>query len=156
MQTGSIDTPVGTIHFSLEGGALTALRFDQPFEGERASSGVEEKLRAWLAGDLSALDAIEVRPQGTAFQQRVWTALRQIPAGETISYGELARRVGSHPRAVGSANGSNPVAVVIPCHRVIAADGTLCGYAWGTARKQWLLEHERESLRGHARLSVAG
>lgn len=153
---GSIETPVGTIHFTVDGETLTALRFDEPFEGERAPSSVEGKLRAWLRGDVSALDAIEVRLEGTPFQKKVWNALREIPAGETVTYGHLARKLGSHPRAIGSANGSNRIAIVIPCHRVIASDGSLCGYAYGTGRKQWLLDHERAALRGHARLSVAG
>jgi methylated-DNA-[protein]-cysteine S-methyltransferase len=81
---------------------------------------------------------------GTAFQQRVWAALREIPAGRTVSYGEIAAAVGSPTavRAVGAANGRNPVPIVVPCHRVIRADGNLCGYGGGIERKRWLLEHE--------------
>ena len=100
-------------------------------------------MRAYFAGDLRALDGVQVDPEGTPFQRRVWSALRDIPPGETRSYGELARLLGTHPRAVGSANGANPVCLAIPCHRVIAADGKLCGYAWGEERKRWLLTHER-------------
>jgi methylated-DNA-[protein]-cysteine S-methyltransferase len=156
MRVDSIETPIGTLHFAVDGGALTALRFDEAFAGERASSEAGERLRAYLAGDVLALDAVVVAPEGSPFQNKVWDALREIPPGETITYGELARRVGSHPRAVGSANARNPIALAIPCHRVIAQGGDLCGYAWGRPRKQWLLDHERRGVRGYARLSVAG
>ena len=86
-----------------------------------------------------------VDPAGTPFQKAVWSLLREIPLGETRTYGQLAARLRSSPRAVGSANGANPIALVIPCHRVIAADGSLCGYAYGLERKQWLLHHEATS-----------
>ncbi|HZU98686.1 MAG TPA: methylated-DNA--[protein]-cysteine S-methyltransferase [Planctomycetota bacterium] len=106
---------------------------------------VAARLEAYFAGDLAALDALEVEPEGTDFQRRVWAELRKIRPGETISYGELARRIG-RPRAVracGRANATNPIGLVIPCHRVIGADGSLTGYAGGIERKRWLLEHER-------------
>jgi methylated-DNA-[protein]-cysteine S-methyltransferase len=101
-------------------------------------------LRDYFAGDLQALDAIGVDPAGTPFQQEVWAALRRIPAGTTLSYGELAASVGckAGARAVGAANGSNPIALIIPCHRVIRGDGSLCGYGGGVWRKAWLLRHE--------------
>ena len=139
----TVETPIGPIHLALRGGALHALRFDEPFEGTRAPAPVSDRVRAYFAGDVHALDEVAVDPDGTPFQRRVWTALREIPPGETRTYGELALQLGTHPRAVGSANGRNPVCLAIPCHRVIASDGKLCGYAWGEERKRWLLEHER-------------
>jgi methylated-DNA-[protein]-cysteine S-methyltransferase len=142
LRIDTVDTPIGPVHFALEGDALRALRFDTPFQGARAHTEVSDRLREYFAGNLRALEDIPVDPEGTPFQRRVWSALRDIPAGETRTYGELARLLGTHPRAVGSANGSNPVSLAIPCHRVIAADGKLCGYAWGEDRKRWLLAHE--------------
>ena len=139
----TVETPIGPIHLALRGGALHALRFDEPFEGTRAPAPVSDRVRAYFAGDVHALDEVAVDPDGTPFQQRVWAALRTIPPGKTRTYGELARQLGTHPRAVGAANGRNPVCLAIPCHRVIASDGKLCGYAWGEERKRWLLEHER-------------
>jgi methylated-DNA-[protein]-cysteine S-methyltransferase len=141
-----VETPIGTAFLQLDGEALTALRFDQPFVGQRARSGAGDRLRAYLAGDMRAFEGMPLAPQGTGFQHKVWDLLREIPAGETRTYGELAARLGSHPRAVGSANGSNPICIVVPCHRVIAKGGGLCGYAWGTHRKEWLLRHERALL----------
>jgi methylated-DNA-[protein]-cysteine S-methyltransferase len=113
---------------------------------ERAtSSAARVALQRYMAGDLGALDALEVVHGGTAFQRRVWAALRAIPAGETLSYGELARRLGqpTAARAVGLANGQNAIGIVVPCHRVIGADASLTGYGGGLARKRWLLDHER-------------
>lgn len=110
----------------------------------RAPETVRRAVEAWFGGDLTALDGLTVRTGGTAFQRTVWAALRSIPAGETRSYGQLAAAIGA-PRAVraaGLANGQNPVAVIVPCHRVIGADGTLTGYAGGLDRKRWLLKHE--------------
>jgi len=140
----SIETPLGTIHLAVRDGALLAVSFDTPaaLGGERGRTEATERLRAYFAGEVRALDDLRVDPQGTPFQKRVWSLLRQIPAGETRSYGQLASALSSHPRAVGAANGKNPVALVIPCHRVIAADGSLCGYASGVDRKRWLIEHE--------------
>lgn len=108
------------------------------------ATGLARSFEAYFNGDLAALDAIETAGAGTEFQTKVWTALRQIPCGETISYSELARRIGKPDavRAVGLANGANPVAVVTPCHRVIGANGTLTGYGGGLNRKAWLLAHE--------------
>lgn len=101
-------------------------------------------LQHYFDGDLSALDHIEVATAGTPFQQSVWTALRQIKSGMTCSYGSLARRIGrpTASRAVGLANGSNPIPIIIPCHRVIGADGSMTGYGGGLTRKRWLLSHE--------------
>ena len=101
-------------------------------------------LAAYFAGDLAALEAVPVAAIGSPFQARVWAQLRAIPPGETRSYGDLAAALGQPggSRAVGLANGANPIAIVVPCHRVIGAGGTLTGYAGGLARKQWLLVHE--------------
>lgn len=108
--------------------------------------GHTSALRAYFSGDLHAIDTLPVETAGTAFQSEVWRALREIPCGTTLSYGELARRIGRPDavRAVGSANGANPVGVVVPCHRVIGANGSLTGYGGGIKRKQWLLDHERQ------------
>lgn len=110
----------------------------------RAPEAVRRALEAYFAGDLAAFDAIRVETGGTVFQRAVWRALRDIPAGETRTYGQLAQAVGSPKavRAVGLANGANPVGVIVPCHRVIGANGTLTGYAGGLERKRWLLAHE--------------
>jgi methylated-DNA-[protein]-cysteine S-methyltransferase len=107
--------------------------------------GLSAKVSCYFAGELSAIDAIPVATGGTPFQRKVWQELRNIPCGATTSYGELARRIG-HPnavRAVGAANGDNPIAVVVPCHRVIGANGSLTGYGGGIERKRWLLDHEK-------------
>jgi methylated-DNA-[protein]-cysteine S-methyltransferase len=102
-----------------------------------------EQLDAYFAGELDTFD-LPLAPAGTAFQMRVWEELQRIPFGETISYSELAERIGNPRtvRAVGLANGRNPISIVIPCHRVIGADGSLVGYGGGLERKRWLLEHE--------------
>jgi methylated-DNA-[protein]-cysteine S-methyltransferase len=114
---------------------------------ERAGppSKAAEALTAYFAGDLTAIDGIETATAGTAFQREVWAALRTIPRGETLSYGGLAARIGKDKavRAVGLANGQNPIAIIVPCHRVIGANGSLTGYGGGMERKAWLLEHER-------------
>ena len=107
----------------------------------------------YFAGDLDALESVDTHCGGTDFQRRVWGALRTIAPGETRSYAALARQIGraSAVRAVGAANGANPIAIVAPCHRVIGADGSLTGYGGGVERKRWLLAHEakdRNSTRG--------
>lgn len=105
---------------------------------------IPKKLQAYLEGDYHSLDQIPVNTGGTAFQQQVWTALRSIPAGTTTTYGELARQLGkpAAARAVGITNSLNPISIVLPCHRVIGANGALTGYAGGLERKRWLLQHE--------------
>lgn len=105
------------------------------------------QLRAYFAGELRCFD-LPLAPEGTPFQQRVWHELLRIPYGETISYGELARRIGNPngSRAVGLANGSNPISIVIPCHRVIGSNGKLTGYGGGLKAKEWLLALERGQL----------
>jgi methylated-DNA-[protein]-cysteine S-methyltransferase len=161
-------TPIGDLEGFARGDALCALDFAGgdysgravlehrfgPLELRAASRSLEprRRLEAYLAGELDAIDAIDVDTGGTEFQRKIWAALRRIPAGRTISYTELARAVGApHAvRAAGSANGSNPVPIVIPCHRVVRSDGTLGGYGGGLDRKRWLLDHERARL-GRAR-----
>lgn len=110
----------------------------------RAPGAIRSAVEAWFGGDLTALDGLKVRTNGTDFQHAVWAALRAIPAGETRTYGQLAAAIGSPKavRAAGLANGQNPIAVIVPCHRVIGADGALTGYAGGLERKRWLLAHE--------------
>ncbi len=106
---------------------------------------VRTALEAYFAGQIDAIDGLPATTEGTAFQRDVWAGLRTIPAGLTVSYGELARRIGrpAAVRAVGAANGANPVAIIVPCHRVIGASGSLTGFGGGLDRKQWLLEHEQ-------------
>jgi methylated-DNA-[protein]-cysteine S-methyltransferase len=151
--TTCIESPVGPLTLYARAGRLTGLQMDgqrharQPSpDTERADGAFEEvsaQLRAYFEGTLTRFD-LPLELQGTDFQRRVWAQLREIPYGETISYGELARRVGSPgaSRAVGLANGRNPVGIIVPCHRVIGADGSLTGYGGGIERKVWLLEHE--------------
>lgn len=113
-------------------------------QSARDPSGLTEAIARYFAGDLAAIDALPVRTAGTPFQREVWRALREIPCGTTISYAKLARQIGrpNAVRAVGLANGSNPVGIVVPCHRVIGSDGSLTGYGGGIERKRWLLRHE--------------
>jgi O-6-methylguanine DNA methyltransferase len=113
-------------------------------EPGRAPKAIHGALEAYFEGDLTAIDRVPVKTNGTPFQLQVWQALRSIPAGRTSSYGELAARIGrpGASRAVGLANGSNPIGIVVPCHRVIGANGTLTGYGGGLERKRWLLAHE--------------
>ena len=155
-----IQTPIGTILLVSDGAALRVLHFDDdeatlhgllrrqyPRDeiGEgRVPAAITAALASYFDGDLRAIDAVPVATNGTEFQRRVWAALREIPVGTTTSYGALAAKLG-HPRAsraVGLANGSNPVGLVVPCHRVIGANGSLTGYGGGLSRKQWLLAHE--------------
>ncbi len=109
-------------------------------------NGLTSALGSYFAGDLKAIDTLPVNAVGTPFQCKVWRALREIPCGTTISYAKLARQIGrpAAVRAVGLANGSNPVPIVVPCHRVIGSDGSLTGYGGGIDRKRWLLEHEKK------------
>jgi methylated-DNA-[protein]-cysteine S-methyltransferase len=110
----------------------------------RAPRPILHALEAYVAGKLDALTTIPTATAGTPFQRSVWAALRTIPVGSTITYGDLAARIGRPiaVRAVGHANGSNPISIVVPCHRVIGADGSLTGFGGGIERKRWLLEHE--------------
>ncbi len=156
----SFVTPLGPEALASDGRALLALEFGRPEEHllprlrERLAGaslregadplGLSSRVHAYFAGALDALAECPVDGGGTPFQRRVWAALRGIPAGRTESYAALAVRVGAPgaSRAVGRANGRNPIAIAVPCHRVVASDGSLSGYAGGVARKRWLLEHE--------------
>jgi O-6-methylguanine DNA methyltransferase len=111
-------------------------------------AAIAAALDGYFAGDLTAVDAVPVATGGTEFQKSVWAALRSIPAGETRGYGALAAAIGKPgaARAVGLANGMNPIGIVVPCHRVIGASGALTGYAGGVERKRWLLAHEGRGL----------
>jgi methylated-DNA-[protein]-cysteine S-methyltransferase len=159
LRLGQIASPIGDIVFACDEESLVALDFadgaerlsrhlDRCHPGRAripsASDAVGRRLAAYFDGDLAALDGIVVAPAGTPFERAVWAALRQIPAGATMTYGALAARLGrpAASRAVGHANGQNPAAIVIPCHRLIGADGRLTGYAGGLDRKRWLLRHE--------------
>jgi methylated-DNA-[protein]-cysteine S-methyltransferase len=128
---------------------LLALHYGRPLvQPAHTASQARGALEAYFAGDIRALDMIETANAGRMFQRAVWQKLREIPAGSTISYAALAQRVGrpKASRAVGAANGSNPVAIIVPCHRVISASGALCGYGGGVDRKAWLIAHERRCL----------
>ena len=161
-----LETPIGTALLVTDSeGALRALDWDEydarmrellrlqvgavELVKGRAPAPVRDALAGYFAGDLVRLKSIPCRIAGTPFQRNVWTALQSIPAGTTLSYGALATRldVPKAVRAVGHANGSNPISVVIPCHRLIGADGSLTGYGGGLERKRWLLEHEGAVIR---------
>jgi methylated-DNA-[protein]-cysteine S-methyltransferase len=155
-----MESPIGDLTLAVKEGALCGLRFNDgwsqletrlrkrfaPLELRRTSdpAGIVSRLRKYFAGDLAALADIVVDTGGTDFQQQVWHVLQTLKPGETASYRDVAQAIGKPAavRAVGAANGTNPVGIVIPCHRVIAADGTLCGYGGGLERKRWLLQHE--------------
>lgn len=148
-----VDSPIGPLLLLAEQGRLSGLYMGEHQGGPAESQlgrhddaffvSVREQLAAYFAGELRVfnLDAVG---QGTLFQQKVWSALCEIRYGETISYGELARRIGqpTAARAVGLANGQNPISILVPCHRVIGANGALTGYGGGIERKRWLLAHE--------------
>jgi methylated-DNA-[protein]-cysteine S-methyltransferase len=159
IQIDTLESPIGPLTVAERGARVCLLHFgadsssideafDRWYPGEprvrRRVEAVRRQLAAYFDGELGAIDAMPVELNGTEFQKRVWQALRRIPSGSTISYGELARRVGEPAavRAVGAANGANPVALIVPCHRVIGADGSLTGYGGGLDRKKWLLVHE--------------
>jgi methylated-DNA-[protein]-cysteine S-methyltransferase len=128
--------------------ATLARRFGSPDYAPGDPHGARAALTAYLHGELDAIDALPVDAGGTPFQRDVWAALRRIPVGRTATYSGIAASLGRPTaiRAVGAANGQNPIAVVVPCHRVIAADGKLQGYAGGLAMKRWLLVHEKALL----------
>lgn len=155
-----INTPLGPVAIVLSGRKMCALGFADNWRrlerylqrrfGEITIERTAKKppaaarIEAYFAGDLTALDVIEVDPGGTPFQQRIWQQLRRIGHGKTVSYRDIAKKIGqpTATRAVGAANAQNPISLVIPCHRVIRTDGSLCGYAGGIRRKEWLLRHE--------------
>jgi methylated-DNA-[protein]-cysteine S-methyltransferase len=150
------ETPLGAlrVHFSAQGltalefvgeGASPSLQHDAPPSHlELYIAAAKRELQAYFAGVDTDFSTLPLDPQGTPFQHRVWQELRRIPRGQAISYKELAARVGNPKasRAVGQANGHNPIPLIIPCHRVINADGGLGGYSSGLERKRWLLRHE--------------
>jgi methylated-DNA-[protein]-cysteine S-methyltransferase len=159
-----VPSPLGPLVLVSDGsGALRALKFhdqearmerqlrlhygegDYTLVAGRAPDAITTALAAYFAGDLRAIDAVPVHTGGTEFQRIVWAALRRISAVTTTTYSQLATVIGRPRacRAVGLANGANPVGIVVPCHRVIGADGTLTGYGGGIDRKRWLLDHER-------------
>ena len=169
-----IDTPVGPLFIGGSGRGLHHLDFlpSGPAETGRMVRGVDasiarlereqglpvvhdadraedaaRQLREYFAGERVTFD-LPLAPHGSEFQRRVWEILLEIPAGETRSYGWVAQRLGrpTASRAVGAANGQNPLVIVVPCHRVVGANGTLTGYGGGLDRKRWLLEHETSSL----------
>jgi methylated-DNA-[protein]-cysteine S-methyltransferase len=113
-------------------------------EATRSPSRLTDAIRSYFEGEVTAVDTLPVQTGGTPFQREVWRALREIGCGSTVTYAKLAQRIGRPTalRAVGLANGSNPIGVVVPCHRVIGANGSLTGYGGGIERKRWLLEHE--------------
>lgn len=162
-----VQSPIGEVFVVSDGRALCAVDFDDyedrmkallarrgkraHFEERDDPQGFSSALRAYFGGRLDALGDLPVEIGGTPFQRAVWTALREIPLGTTTTYGALATRLGrpSASRAVGAANGLNPVAIVVPCHRVIGASGSLTGYAGGLERKRWLLAHEGAVMPDH-------
>jgi methylated-DNA-[protein]-cysteine S-methyltransferase len=153
-------SPIGEIVIAVRDGRVCALGFSEQVPRKRTflerrfgqvefseatdPAGIVTRLKQYFAGDAEALTEIAVDTGGTPFQQRVWEELRRIPAGRTVSYADIATAIGAPTavRAVGAANGSNPVALVIPCHRVIGSNGQLTGYGGGLDRKRWLLAHE--------------
>ncbi len=153
MTWSTVDSPIGELTVVAEDGALVGLYMtghrpapDPESFGERVDDALPAataQLAEYFAGERTAFD-LPLAPRGTAFQQAVWAALRDIPYGETRSYGELAAALGrpGASRAVGLANGHNPISIVVPCHRVVGAGGKLTGYAGGMERKSWLLALE--------------
>jgi methylated-DNA-[protein]-cysteine S-methyltransferase len=158
--TDRVETPIGTMMLIARDGVLQLLefveasdrvarelksRFDD-FELQPTPNpfGLSDRVRSYFAGELTAINDILTDGGGTAFEQSVWAELRRIPLGTTVSYGEIASRIGNRNamRAVGLANGKNPIAIVVPCHRVIGANGSMTGYGGGLQRKEWLLRHE--------------
>ena len=155
-----IDTPLGAMTVLACDRKLVGLSFDDPsgwadkdiqrrfrdcdVQFVPNPFGFSDRLRAYFAGDVAAIEDIPTEAEGSPFELRVWAELRRIPCGTTASYGDIAERIGdkNSARAVGLANNHNPIAIVVPCHRVIGADGTLVGYGGGLDRKTWLLRHE--------------
>jgi methylated-DNA-[protein]-cysteine S-methyltransferase len=141
-------TQEGLTGIYMETGAATAAAVQSAVRDTARFAEVKRQLKEYFDGTRRTFD-LALLPEGTAFQKMVWEALRDIPYGTTISYQELANRIGAEKavRAVGAANGANPIPIIIPCHRVIGSDGSLTGYGGGIERKQWLLDHERGQLR---------
>ena len=160
-----VPTPIGQLIVASNGVAVAGVWManarpdDERWEDQRGIDRVlieaRRQLVAYFAGRLRAFE-IPLAPNGTEFQRRVWSALTKIPYGTTISYGDLARRLRNSAavRAVGAANGRNPIPIIVPCHRVIGSDGSLTGFGGGLDRKRWLLEHEGALAGGQAELGV--
>ena len=146
-------TPLGEVTLSEEDDAIVALDWGRGRDQDRTPllRRAVAQLQDWFDDPASPFD-LPLAPHGTPFRQRVWQALRDIPAGQTRSYGELARLLGSAARAIGQANGANPIPILIPCHRVLAAGGALGGYSGGEGpvTKLWLLNHEKRLAPGPA------
>lgn len=145
-----IASPLGRLCLRSDGRALTALRFhheaiSEPARPDPVIEQAVHELREYFQGNRERF-TVPLAPSGSPFQLKVWRALLHIPCGQTASYGEIARAIGepSAARAVGLANHRNPIALIVPCHRVIGASGRLVGYGGGLAAKEWLLRHERE------------
>lgn len=152
MSTRWMDSPIGGLRLHSSAGLLTAIDFGAEVRGERTTDplldAAELQLTEYFAGERTDFD-LPLANDGTQFQQKVWGELRRIPFGETASYGDIARRLGYEPvvsRAVGAANGANPIPIIVPCHRVVGADGSLTGYAGGLSRKKILLDLEQPGL----------
>ena len=145
----SLHTPLGEVTISEDGGAIVALDWGRGRDQEATPllRDACDQLQDYFDGKRMSFN-LPLAPEGSEFQKRVWAALCAIPPGETRSYADIARTIGSAPRAVGGANGANPIPLFIPCHRVIAADGTLGGYSGGDgpATKRYLLDHESRAL----------
>ena len=159
-----VHTPIDALTLAAKDGRLCVLHFGakeasvraavhrwypgEPIERRPDPAGAATALAKYFSGQLDVLDTIAIEMNGTPFQQRVWQALRTIRAGHTASYSEIAAAIGapSAVRAVGAANGANPIAVIVPCHRVIGSNGSLTGYGGGLRRKEWLLRHEGRRL----------
>ena len=154
-----LDSPVGPLLLRGDGHVLTGLYMHEQRHRPELPPGIErndhafrpvrEQLEAYFAGKLQRFE-LALAGEGSDFQRKVWRALCGIPFGETESYGGLAKRIGNGnaSRAVGLANGKNPIGIIVPCHRVVGANGSLTGYGGGLERKQWLLEHERRYAAG--------
>jgi methylated-DNA-[protein]-cysteine S-methyltransferase len=165
IQIATIDSPLGALTLASRQGRVCLLHFGdvdraarqalhrwypgEPVETAGDPAGAVSSLRAYFDGSLNALDSVPVELNGTPFQKRVWEALRGVRPGTTAAYADIARliRAPSAIRAVGAANGANPVAVIVPCHRIVGTNGSLTGYGGGLPLKQWLLEHEGLRLR---------
>jgi methylated-DNA-[protein]-cysteine S-methyltransferase len=141
-----LESPVGVLRILSNGEGITEIKFmdfDGPEDPDAHTESAKTQLREYFEGNRSAFQ-LELIPRGTDFEQRVWKQLLEIPQGSTTSYGAIAKKLGDDKasQAIGKANGKNPIAIVIPCHRVIGADNKLTGYAGGPERKEWLLKHE--------------
>ena len=159
-----LKSPIGVVLLATdEAGAVRALDFkgfekrfkrfierhcgrDATAEKRRGPASIPSALTAYFDGDLTAINTVPIASIGTTFQRKMWMALRKIPAGTTLAYGAFAKRIRRPTaiRAVGAANGANPISIIVPCHRLVGADGSLTGYGGGLKRKRWLIDHEKK------------